>query len=270
MNIPQLVTAAALTSLLLSACSDPTVSMEPSGTTDLAAAMGVADASPVGITVAPDTGDRYVLDEWHGLFRLTDDGAELVLALPDFPEADVWPTSNWTDIVALGDDRFALTAVSDGYILDVSASTLMQHFCYEPGWEEWETSYELTTSLGFDVESNSIIAQPQTIASTDSGESAVGAAVGVYDANLGGAAPEQWYSLPDANFIARGMAVENSESILLVEEDGGIHRFTMDESGPERLGTLQQVSQIGGATLDGDTLLVVDAGSDQVLEYPID
>ncbi len=270
MKLIPLLSAASLSTLTLVACSDPSVSMEPSGSSDLAAMMGVDDASPVGITVAPDTGERWALDDVHGLFKLTDDGAEHVMALHEFPEADVWPQSGWTDIAALGDDRFAITAQSDGYILDVSANTLMQHFCYEPGWEEWETSYELTTSLGYDAETNSIIAQPQSRTADELGETVTGAAVGVYDASLGGAAPEEWYALTDANFLATGMAVESSEALLLVQDDGGIFRFTMGEAAPHRLGTLQETSAVGGAVLDGDVLLVVDAQTDRLIEYPID
>ncbi len=270
MTTLRILSVVSLCTLTLAACSEPDVSMEPSGSTDLAALLGVEDASPVGITVAPDTGDRYVLDEVHGLFKLDDDGATRVRSLAEFPEADVWPQSAWTDIAALGDDRFAVTAQSDGYLLDIRANTLMQHFCYEPGWGEWETSYELTTSLGYDPESNSIIAQPQSRTVDELGESVTGAAVGVYDANIGGAAPEPWLDLPDASFLATGMAVESVESILLVEDDGDIHRFTMDSHGPRLLGTLQQTSRVGGATLDGDVLLVVDAETDQLIEYPID
>lgn len=256
-------------SLLFTVACDPVVDEQPSETLDLAVAMGVEDAGPVGVTVTPDTGVRYVLDEFHGLYRLTDDGAEQVLAIGDFPTPDVFPVSNWTDIVALGDERFALTAVSDGYLLDLAGGTLMQHFCYEPGWDEWDTSYELTTSLGFDAGTNSIIAQPQTISVGDTGESPMGAAVGVYDASLGGDAPEQWYGLPDANFLAAGMAVESASSILLVEESGALHRFSMDDQGPQNLGFLEGTERVGGATLDGDRLLVVDAGTDQLLSYPV-
>ena len=264
--------SASLFVLLLGACSGPSVRMAPSGSSDLAAAMGVEDASPVGITVTPDTQERYVLDEWHGLYKLGADGtAEQILGLAEFPIADIWPQSNWTDIAALGEGRFALTALSDGYILDVPGGTLMQHFCYEPGWEEWtDTEVQLTASLGYDADTNSIVAQPQTQLRGEAGTTPLGAAVGVYDANLGGAAPESWYELTNASFLATGMAIESSESVLFVEENGSIYRFAMEDGAPTLLGTLQNTSRVGGAALDGDLLLIVDAETDQVIEYPID
>jgi hypothetical protein len=273
MNTSRILVSASLSiSLLGIACGDPSVALEPADSIDLAAAMGVEDASPVGITVTPDTGERYVLDQIHGLYRLGEDGtAEQVLSLAEFPEADVWPQSAWTDIAALGDGRFAITALADGYLLDIEAGTLMQHFCYEPGWEEWgETEQQLTTSLGYDPETNSIIAQPQTQLVDMDGTTALGSAVGIYDASLGGDAPESWYELSDSSFLATGMAVESSESILLVEADGTLHRYTMDAAAPVRLGKLQTTQSVGGAAIDGNRFLVVDQGTDQLIEYAID
>ena len=270
MNNQRLLTVAL--SLLAVSCSDPSVSLEPAASTDLAVAMGVADANPVGITVTPDTGERYVLDAWHGLYRLDADGtAEQIMSIEEFPVADVWPQSAWTDIAALGDGRFAITAVSDGYLLDIEANTLMQHFCYEPGWEEWgETEQQLTSALGYDVDTNSIIAQPQTQLVDMDGTTALGSAVGVYDANLGGAAPESWYELSDSSFLATGLAVEDSESLLLVDANGTLYRYGMEAAAPVRLGSLQTTQNVGGAAIDGERFLVVDGDTDQLIEYPID
>jgi len=266
----RLLSTAALATLVFSACASPQVSMEPSSSVDLSVAMGVADATPVGVTVAPDTGDRYVLDEQHGLYRIDADGtAELVMALTDFPVADVLPQSNWTDIAALGDGIFALTALSDGYLLDIERNTLMQHFCYEPGWEEWSSEEQLTTSLGYDAATQSLFAQPRTQLVDMDGATPLGAAVGVYDANLGGDAPESWYELQDDAFLATGLAVESSESLLFVEEDGSIHRFRVG-SQPVRLGALRTTVRVEGAALDDDVLLIVDAETDLLLEFLVE
>ena len=66
------------------------------------------------------TGQRYVLDANAGIFEILEDGtAVLVRSNQAFPIPDVAPISAWTDFVALGDDQFAVTARSDGYLLDL-------------------------------------------------------------------------------------------------------------------------------------------------------
>jgi len=37
-------------------------------------------------------------------------------------------------LVAVRDNTFAVTGISDGYLLDLTSGALTPHFCYEPGW----------------------------------------------------------------------------------------------------------------------------------------
>src|SRR5262252_9828389 len=83
------------------------------------------DAVLVGVALAPD-GKRYVLDRRSGLYELGESSA-----------TPVWTTlgsgdSTWaiatglgllpivlTDVVALDNERFAITAENDGFLLDL-------------------------------------------------------------------------------------------------------------------------------------------------------
>src|SRR4051794_14886165 len=89
---------------------------------DLHVAIGAPDIKAVGVAVDP-TGARYLLDETAGLYRLDGDAATLVLPLVDFPPPNVPLTPPLTDLVALGEGRFAMTAIGDGFVLDLAHHT---------------------------------------------------------------------------------------------------------------------------------------------------
>ena len=111
---------------------------------------------------AVKTGKTCVLDDAAGLYRVAPDGtAALVRALAALPTPDVPVRPPFTDVVALGDGRFALTAIGDGYLLDLGADTMRQYFCYEPGGFP-EDEEQRTTAVTYDPVAARLYAQPRT------------------------------------------------------------------------------------------------------------
>ena len=80
----------------------------PESRLDLRAALDLADANAVGVTVDP-SGRRFVLDQDAGLFELTAAGGTPVMRMADFPDPGVFVELPYTDVAALGGDQFALT-----------------------------------------------------------------------------------------------------------------------------------------------------------------
>src|SRR5687767_2158393 len=136
--------------------------IDPLARTDLRALLGVQTPDAVGVTVEPD-GDRlFVLDSNAGLFAIDALGAAtLVVGMDAMPDPGVEVRRPYTDLVALGGNRFALTAIGDGFLLDIAANTQQLYFCYEPGFEPDENT-QRTDSVTYDAGRDLIIAQPQT------------------------------------------------------------------------------------------------------------
>jgi hypothetical protein len=240
---------------------------------DLRAALGVIDAYVVGVTVAPDTGRRYLLDQFAGIFELEDDGsATLVRSPQEFPVPDVLPASLWTDFVAMGEQRFALTALSDGYLLDLGEDTMTEYFCYEPDDEElpWE-QLQLTHSVAFDPDLGVLYAQPITFfdGSFDF-PLALSSSIGSY--SLEGGQPTGWFNIADVDFLARGAAVD-SDGTLLLGRDDQLFRFDPENNAaPQLVATLPGVSRIEGLAVDlgRGELLVVDGDLDLLVTLSAD
>ncbi|MCP4870504.1 MAG: hypothetical protein GY898_17510 [Proteobacteria bacterium] len=94
-------------------------------TWDLRFALQDTDVDPVGVTVNRESGRVFFLDEQRGLYEvLEDETIEEVMSLEDFPAAEIAPTSAFTDLAVISDTMFALTARSDGYLLDLEEGTL--------------------------------------------------------------------------------------------------------------------------------------------------
>ena len=167
--------------------------------TDLRAAFNLTDVTAVGVTVDPDTGRRFVLDANRGIFELGDAGATLHIALDDFPPASPAVRSAFTDIAALGSGRFALTARSVGYMLDVEADTLSQFFCYVPPMMDEEMYDQSTQTLGFDPATGVLYSQPQTL-DLMNGEAVIASQIGMFDAVEG--TDLSWNALADEQFLA--------------------------------------------------------------------
>jgi hypothetical protein len=81
-----------------------------------------------------------------------------------------------THVAALGRGMFALTALSDGFLLDSRFGMLDRHFCYEPCFEEesggaWCDGWldpvvpllQITHGLAYDAATDVLVAQPQSV-----------------------------------------------------------------------------------------------------------
>jgi hypothetical protein len=240
-----------------------------------------AGAQPVGVAVSPE-GKRYVLDRLSGLYEIGPGTAKLVFKTAELASrygqrADL----DLTDVVALGSDRFAITAENDGFLLDLYGGTFGSYFCYlpAPSPEYMPTPSpeptvptvtsvsqrlqlqgievkQRTESVAFNDEGQLLFAQPQTVR-MDTGAIA-GSELFVFTA--GGGEPFQVRPIPDPAFIAGGMVALNGQRLLL---GGGHSIFEVTQtSGPTLLKDLSPSIQIGGMAreLNGQILLLDRAG----------
>lgn len=244
----------------------------------LRSAMGFPDdPAPVGVAVTPD-GSRYLYDEGLGLYRIdVDNGtSQRVLDNARLPDPGAAAPVNFpvTDLAALDDHRFLLTAIGDGYILDLAANTLQRQFCYVPdggggGGDAGgggATSRQRTDALAFDPVANLIYAQPIT------SDAATGAAqyasLASYDGTTG------------VNVGWSPMSSLATATAMLVWPEGGIvlatgsvlSRFDAATGASTPIADLAafDIASIDGIAYDAahDTLVVVDRQRDQLVELP--
>jgi hypothetical protein len=199
------------------------------------------DAELVGVTIAPD-GARYVLDRRLGIYEVTDDKASLV-----------WNTSGlgeFTDLVALDEQRLAVTAVNDGFLFDLKTHTFSSYFCYLPSLppsgstDPGSVSAQLqsqgiaveqrTESVAFNAQTEQLFAQPQTTR-LDTGAVA-GSELFVFAP--GGGQPIQVRALP-SEFVANGMVSLGDRLILGANRT--LYEATLD-------GQFNAVADLGAAT----------------------
>ncbi len=262
----------ALPALLLLGCTSadsPTPQETKVVDVDLRAAIGASDVDVVGLTISPDTQKRYALDSERGIFELGADGSlTLVLALEDFPSADESIQSEFTDIAAMGNNRFALTALNEGYMLDLNTNTLLRHFCYLPDDLEDTGVYQMTHSVTFDAESGQIYAQPQTFSEIDN--SLVASSIGRFAEGNG--AEQQWFALPESSFVAGALSV-NPEGNLLLGNGSNLNVFDLSSQTMGQSLSLRSfgIRDIKGMAIDAaaDELLIVDGESDKLLVLPL-
>jgi hypothetical protein len=230
------------------------------------------DAVPVGVAVDP-AGRRYVLDRRSGLYQLDGSGARLVISLTDVAATlGLGLDLELTDVAALGDGRFALTAENDGFLLDLSDRSVRSYFCYFPIntepmpppevgsvsqtlQREGVPTKQRTESVAFSAETGFLFAQPRTIR-LDTGAIA-GSELFMFLSS--GGQPFQVRSLPDPAFMAGGM-VSVDQRVLL-----GSHNriYAMTAWSPVTLlRAFQAPLEITGMARepDGDLLLLDGAG----------
>jgi hypothetical protein len=241
---------------------DPVVTAERS---DLRALLGEDTLDVVGVTVDPLTGQQFLFDSGLGLYALdNDDSAFLLLPLADMPVPDVPARSGFTDIAALGADRFALPALDNGYLLDLGAATLSQYFCYlPPALPDRENVEQLTLSVAFDSRTERLFAQPETL-DKETGE-LLGSSVGEFSRETG--EDLLWYNLPEFEFLAGGMAVEDS-GLILLGRGSELYRFDRATWELSLVADLAEwgVDDIAGMALDqAGTLLVIDAADQELV-----
>lgn len=270
MSLVRIVALTALAPLGAAACTGSESNSEDTLVTQsLRLAFAADEVEVVGVTVRADTGERYLLEANRGLYKIDADGAILpVLALEDFPSSDIAPASGFTDIVHLEGARFALTAMNDGFLLDLDTMTMQRHFCYLPEDLPLEDVYQLTESVTYDPLSQLIFAQPQTVSMQD--DSVVASSLGNFAGDSG--QDLQWIDMGQLDYLAGGMAVTGPQELSL-GRGSALDRF--DLGGGVLSGSLELsrfgVKNISGLAVDtsADALLIIDADDDTLVELPL-
>lgn len=239
-------------------------------------ALGVDDLTPVGVTIEPGTGRRLVLDAQRGIYALDAQSGEatLVWGLEQLANTQAEVGSEFTDMVAIDEGVFALTAISDGFLLDLNHDTLRQHFCYEPDFFDEpfeEPALQITQAVAFDPQSQQIIAQPQTILSQNF-EDPAESLLATYDRVTG--QDLQWFNMPRPDYIAGGM-ISDIDGSLLLGVGARLDRYVMgDGNTPSAQWDLSElgVNDIQGMAMDTDaqTLLILDGDSDTLIELSLE
>ena len=254
----------ALLAVIAPACTDPEPAEPVARRVDLRAATGLTEPRVAGVAIEPG-GARLVLDDAAGLFRIAPDGtATLVRALAALPTPDVPVRPPFTDVVALGDGRFALTAIGDGYLLDLGAETMRQYFCYEPGGFP-EDEEQRTTAVTYDPITDRLYAQPRTF---DAAGNLLRSEIAAYARDTG--ADVAWRSVPD-DLDAGGM-VADADGLLL----GAGHRLYRYDLASYTLTAVDDLARFGvervaGLGLDaaGQRLVVVDGARAALVELDL-
>ncbi len=222
---------------------------------------------PTGIAIEPESRRRLVLDR---------DGTVSDLVTGE----TVWQATlgaaepfGYTDLLAPSVDQLAITAASDGYLVDLPTASMAPHFCYEPeGWGELPNDpVQVSGCVAIDGAGARLYAQPRSIENGGLG-AVTGSFLAAYDA--GGGDDVAWWSLPDTSFAATGLAVLPAASgddvrLLLAS---GTSLFVFDVAAAELTPTTELgelgVESIAGLALDArqGTLLVLDDARRAVIE----
>jgi hypothetical protein len=235
----------------------------PGPTIELRVATGLADPMMTGVAVDGD-GHRFVFAEDAGLYELHGSALTLRLARDAMPDPGVPVRPPFTDLAALGDDRFALTAIGDGYFLDLGAATLRQYFCYVPDGlpEEYD---QRTDAVAYDRAAGLIHAQPRTF---DGGGNLIASQLASYSFQTG--VDVDWFGL-ELDVAAGGMTMlPGVDGPVLAD---GTRLLARGDTGLVELDDLARlgVVDIAGLAVDETTrtLLVLDGANDRLLDVPL-
>jgi hypothetical protein len=236
-----------------------------------------AGAQLTGVAVTPE-GQTYVLDQRSGLYEIGKSTAKLVFATSDLATRfGISPAPMFTDVAALGAERFALTAENDGFMLDLHGGTFTSYFCYLPApgpssppqvlsvstqfRQAGIAVKERTESVAFSPDSLQLFAQPQTIR-LDTGE-VVGSELFVFPES--GGQPTQVTAMAELGFLAGGMVAVGGQSLLLGAHDRlyratatGLPTLLRDFEAP--------IEIVGMARADDGALLLLDGAGQRLLE----
>lgn len=243
---------------------DMDIDMPSVSEVDLAEGMSLPEVALVGVTVNPDDNRRFVMDAAFGLYEVSPSGdVDEVLRMADFPVPQVGIIGSFTDITALGNDQFALTATNNGFLLDLQQNTLTQHFCYLPDPSAAVT--QVTRSLAFDRAAGLLYAQPQTFDNVSG--TVMESLVGQFDRGTG--EDLAWFSLSDPDYSAGAIALEASQ-VLLMGSGSEVKRYQVSTGAFTPVTDLAEhgVSDIVGMAIDetAGTLLVIDGPSARLVE----
>ncbi|HEY4175880.1 MAG TPA: hypothetical protein VGM90_03575 [Kofleriaceae bacterium] len=253
--------------LLVGCATEGTKPEAPTARFDLRAALGGSDVTPIGIAVTSD-GTRFVFDETRGLYRIDGDQLTSILTMEQMPTPDKPMRLPVTDLVALAPNLFAMTAIGDGFLLDTTAMTLQQHFCYLPdGGDGMPTSLtQRTDAIAYDATADKLYAQPLTYDGTGVLQYAQ---VARYNRVTGVA--EQWSNAP-AGTAATG-SVFLPDLGLVLGQGATLSRFDAETQSTT---VLDDLSRFGVRSIDGlasdasaNTLVVVDKEADAVFDIDL-
>lgn len=237
-------------------------------------------ASQLSGVAVGQSGERYVLEQGIGLYRLdADGGAALVLEARDHERYGLGSSLALTDVVAYEDGNFLLTAENDGYLFDLDADSLVSYFCYEPGFDEIEGPalsvsqelgrqgvpvVQLTNSVAFNGATGEILAQPQTFRLDGSSAGSVGSEVFLFGPE--GGQPKTVLPIADLSFSAGGMVVIAGR--LLLGAGNGLYELWAD--GVALRVVLATDVVVTGLALDRDgSLLVLDGANRRLIDYDL-
>ena len=167
----------------------------------------------------------------------------------------------------MGDGRFALTAQTQGFLLDLNEHTLTQHFCYVPGFvdDEMPTIDQVTDSVAYDASRDLLYAQPETFDGS-TGE-VTRADIGTFDGATG--QDLVWTEISDTTKPAGGIALDGEGNLLLAYDDVLQQRSTDDGELTDADTDLSEfdLQEIAGLARDPATghYLIIDPSSDQLV-----
>jgi hypothetical protein len=263
-----------LASLTLVACgpspAPPNATVQDRRSLRVALAQG--DVDVVGVTVDPASGDRFVLEARRGLYRIEEDSSVLLRKVDEMVPIDRPLRSAFTDVAALGDGRFAMTAQDDGFLLDTNTGSFEQHFCYVPGEivDEYRPTpiVQMTQGLTFDPGRGLMYAQPQTFEGSTDGD-VLRSQVGQF-ATSGGEG-FGWMEIGDEDFVAGGMAALGGDDLLLGRgSELRVFDLATGDLGDaldlgSSIGSIEGLAKIHGS----NRVLLVDGASDELVELEI-
>jgi hypothetical protein len=247
-------------------CANPSSATQPTvvARLDLAAALGSASVHPVGVGVAP-SGERFVFDETLGLYRIGSSGATAVVPMSSLPVPDKPIQLPITDLTAIAPGLFALTAIGDGFLLDTTAMTLTQHFCYVPDGTPVDL-HQRTDAIAYDAALDRLYAQPVTF---DSNNVFQISQLAAYDRDTG--ASVQWTDVADS-VAATGMAVVPDVGLLF----GQAAELAVVDVATGQLTPFASLEPFGIHSIDGiavdpstGTVVIVDSVTSELVELDL-
>jgi hypothetical protein len=260
------ILGASLVVALSVGCGTEVPPPEPVARIDLRVAFGTGDVEPIGVAIAPD-GARYVFDAALGLYNIDRATAIPVARLADLP-APLELQLPITDVVAIAPDVFAITAIGDGFLLDVGAMTMTQHFCYVPDGTP-ETERQRTDAIAYDAASDLIYAQPRSF---DIGDNLLSSQVASYAGQSGDLL--SWLFVP--NDVDAGGAAFVPDVGLLLVQGTTIHRFEAIGTFDHELEPFLDLASYGVSRVEGlahdpvnNTLTFIDADTDELIEIEL-
>tara|TARA_R110002072_G_scaffold87129_1_gene196554 strand:- start:8155 stop:9036 length:882 start_codon:yes stop_codon:yes gene_type:complete len=237
--------------------------------TDVDALLGTAptitSCKPVGLTITPDTEQLVLLDAMLGVYVLQEDRT-FAQAISNQQLHEQVSAFEFTDIAAVGSNQFAITATGDGFLLDLNARTLRQHFCYVPGGLINPTQFtQHTDSVAFDTTTGRILAQPITYMLASG--AIVGSQVGTFP--ITGGEGTDWHTIPETEFLAGAITCDGNGTLWLVRGND-LYTYDLDT---DTL-TLEQslarfsVTNVVGMVFVGDDLMLLDGDTRDIVCVP--